>query len=95
MRAWILYSALRVGLFVVLFVVFYLLTANLWPLAWAIAAVVAALVAFCVSYIFFRPLRERVALELAAARTKPAGGAGADEAAEDAASEEGERGSHS
>ena len=92
MRAWILYSAVRVGLFVVLFVVFYLLTVNLWEFAWALAAVVAALVSFCVSYIFFRPLRERVALELAAARAKPAGATGADEAAEDAASGQGERG---
>ena len=69
MRAWILYSALRVGVFVVLFALLFALTntIGLQP-AWLIAAVVAALLALCLSYIFFRRLRERVALDLAAAR---------------------------
>ena len=85
MRAWILYSAVRVGLFVVLFVVFYLLTVNLWEFAWALAAVVAALVSFCVSYIFFGKLRARVATEMAERAQDRRAKAGSDEDAEDRA----------
>lgn len=89
MRAWILYSALRVGVFLVLFALLFGLTTTigLQP-AWLIAAVVAALLALCISYIFFRGLRERVALDVAKARSGVAGAArkaGSDEDAEDAA----------
>ena len=85
MRAWIVYSALRVGVFVVLFALLFALTTaiGLQP-AWLIAAVVAALLALCVSYIFFSRLRERVALDLAAARAAPAK-SGEDEDVEDRA----------
>ena len=85
MRSWILYSALRLGLFVVLFAGFYVLAVQLWGsglLSAAAAAVVAALAAFCISYIFFGRLRARVAGELAASRT-PKPKAGSDEDAED------------
>jgi Na+/melibiose symporter-like transporter len=84
-RAWILYSALRVGVFLVLFALLFALTTaiGLQP-AWLIAAVVAALLALCISYIFFRRLRERVALELAAARAAPVK-SGEDEDVEDRA----------
>ncbi len=89
-RAWILYSALRVGLFAVLFVVLHALTAAIWPgTAWVVAALAAAVLAFCISYIFFKPLRERVALSVADARVstgKPATvKAGSDEDVEDTA----------
>ncbi|MEP6841914.1 MAG: DUF4229 domain-containing protein [Pseudolysinimonas sp.] len=69
MRAWILYSALRVGIFAVLFALLYTLTASIGlnP-AWLISALVAAVLALCISYIFFRSLRERVALDVVAAR---------------------------
>ena len=85
MRAWILYSALRVGVFLVLFALLFALTTTigLQP-AWLIAAVVAALLALCISYIFFRGLRERVALDIAAARAAPAK-SGEDEEVEDRA----------
>jgi inner membrane protein involved in colicin E2 resistance len=89
-RAWIVYSALRVGVFLVLFALLFALTntIGLQP-AWLIAAVVAALLALCISYIFFRPLRERVALDVAAARSGTArvgaAKAGSDEDVEDAA----------
>ena len=74
MRAWILYSALRVGLFAVLFAILYVLTASSFPsTAWLIAAVGGAVLALCISYIALRPLRERVALKLVSARA----GAGA------------------
>ncbi len=90
MRAWILYSGLRVGVFLVLFAGLYAVTASLGlnP-AWAIAAVGAAVLALCVSYIFFKPLRDRVALSVADARTSApksvAAKAGSDEDIEDAA----------
>ncbi|GAA2074195.1 hypothetical protein GCM10009840_04600 [Pseudolysinimonas kribbensis] len=83
MRAWILYSAVRVGLFAVLFAVVYALTAQLWSFAWAVAAVVAALLAFCISYIFFGRLRARALTELAASRRPREAPAGSDENAED------------
>jgi hypothetical protein len=89
-RAWILYSALRLGLFAVLFGILYALTVASFPAtAWAIAAIGAAVVALCVSYIFLKPLRERVALELAHARASTGSAAsvkvGSDEDVEDTA----------
>jgi ABC-type bacteriocin/lantibiotic exporter with double-glycine peptidase domain len=79
-RAWILYSGLRVGVFLVIFV--------LNP-AWAISAVAAAVLALCISYIFFRPLRERVARDVVAARAGTVNvttaKAGSDEDVEDTA----------
>ena len=90
MRAWILYSAVRIGVFLLLFALLYALTASigLSP-AWLISALAAAVLAFCISYIFFRPLRERVALDVVAARAgtakAPAAKAGSDEDVEDAA----------
>ena len=90
MRAWILYSAVRIGVFLVLFALLYGLTASIGlnP-AWLISALAAAVLAFCISYIFFRPLRERVALDVVAARAgtakAPAAKAGSDEDVEDAA----------
>ena len=78
MRDWIVFSVVRLLAFVVPFVV---LTAV--RLDWWIAAIGAAVIGFCVSYIFLRPMRDRVALQLAESRArgpKPT----ADEAAEDA-----------
>lgn len=77
MRAVLLFTALRVLVFAVPFGILYAL-----GLEWWLAALIAAVVGFCVSYIFLRPLRDRVATQLAAARTaapKPT----ADEEAED------------
>ena len=90
MRAWILYSAVRIGVFLVLFVALYALTASIgFDPAWLISALAAAVLAFCISYIFFRPLRERVALDVVAARAgagNPAAiKAGSDEDVEDTA----------
>ncbi|HEY4224712.1 MAG TPA: DUF4229 domain-containing protein [Pseudolysinimonas sp.] len=90
MRAWILYSGVRVGVFLVLFAVLYAVTASfgLDP-AWAIAAVGAAILALCISYIFLKPLRDRVARSVADARTSTpkaaAAKSGSDEDIEDAA----------
>jgi len=89
-RAWSVYSALRVGVFLVSFVLLYALTTAIgWNPAWLISACAAAVLALCISYIFFRPLRERVALDVAAARSGTArvgaAKAGSDEDVEDAA----------
>lgn len=90
MRAWILYSALRLGLFAVLFVILYGLTVTNFPdTAIAIAGIGGALLSLCLSYIFLRRLRDRVSIELANARAASGGRAtvkvGSDEDVEDAA----------
>jgi hypothetical protein len=76
MRPWIAYTLVRVGLFAVAFAVLYLLGVPWW-----LAAILAAAIGFCVSYIFFRGMRERVAGELVA--TRAATGKRSDEQAED------------
>ena len=77
MKPWVAYSLLRVGVFVVAFAV--LMLANV---PWWLSAVIAAVIGLCVGYIFFGRLRDRVALDIAERRTRPAGDA--DSAAEDA-----------
>ncbi|MGB3909884.1 MAG: DUF4229 domain-containing protein [Pseudolysinimonas sp.] len=77
MRTVLLFSALRVLVFAIPFGILLAIGLEWWA-----AALIAAVVGFCVSYIFLRPLRDKVALQLVEARTpKPASG---DEAAEDA-----------
>ena len=83
MRAWVLFTIVRVGLFAVLFAVIYALTAQIGAFAWAGAAVVAALLAFCISYIFFGKLRARVATEMAERARDRRAKSGSDEATED------------
>jgi hypothetical protein len=77
-RAWLLFTAVRLLAFVVPFAVLFALEVPWW-----VAAIGAAVIGFCVSYIFFAPLRERAALQLAEARAKGRKPS-ADEAAEDA-----------
>ena len=82
MRAVLVYSLVRVGLFAV-----FLAALLLLGLQWAIAAVAAAVIALCLSFIFFRGPRDKVALQLAERRAKTDAGApavaGRDEEAED------------
>lgn len=83
MRALLIYSIVRVGLFIVAFVLLYwLLPANLWWLA----AICSALISFSLSYIFFGGLRAKVAAEMSARRGRPA--TDPDAAAEDVAGDE-------
>ena len=91
-RAWVIYSVLRVGLFIVLFVALLSFGVVYW-----IAAIAAAIIALLVSYIFFGRLRTRVAEELVARRAASAEPptADSDEGAEDALDSERERGSES
>lgn len=81
MRAWLLFSVVRVLVFAVPFGVLFAIGLDWW-----VAALLAAAIGFCVSYIFLRPLRDRVALQLAHARAAagPAPAAGSDEDVEDA-----------
>ncbi|MET4051156.1 membrane protein implicated in regulation of membrane protease activity [Frigoribacterium sp. PvP054] len=66
-KPWLKYSIVRLGLFaVVLGVLLVLRFDPLW------ATLIAAVVGFCVSYLFFAPLRRRVALDLAERRSRPA-----------------------
>jgi hypothetical protein len=76
-RTLLLFSALRVLVFAIPFGILLAI-----GLEWWVAALIAAVVGFCVSYIFLRPLRDKVALQLVEARTPKA--ASGDEAAEDA-----------
>ena len=66
MKPWVKYTFIRLGIFAVALAV--LLVIRIDPY---IATIVAAIVGLCVSYIFFAPLRRRVALDLAARRSKP------------------------
>lgn len=77
MRAVLLFSALRVLVFAIPFGILFAI-----GLEWWVAALIAAVVGLCLSYILLRPLRDRVALQLAEARGAPR--PGADESAEDA-----------
>ena len=75
-KPWVAYSLVRVGLFAVVFAA--LLFSGIIP--W-LSAVIAAVLSFCASYLFFRKLRDAVALDIVARRARPAGDA--DTAAED------------
>jgi hypothetical protein len=73
-KPWVLYSAIRVGIFAASFALLY------WALGvtWWLAAVLAAVIGLCVAYLFFRPQRDEVVNALVTRATQ-----GADEAAED------------
>lgn len=77
MKPWLAYSLVRVGVFAVIFAV--LMLANV---TWWLSAIIAAVVGLCIGYIFFGRLRDKVALDIAERRARPAGDA--DSAAEDA-----------
>ena len=79
MRAWVTYSILRVLAFAIPFVVLYLLLPDYW---W-VAVLGATVIGFCVSYIFLRPQRDRIAQQLAQSRAREPQKR-ADESAEDA-----------
>lgn len=79
-REVVLFSILRVLVFAAPFGILYAV-----GLDWIWAALIAAVVGFCVSYIFLRPLRDRVSMRLAASRdASKTAKARTDEAAEDA-----------
>jgi hypothetical protein len=75
---WIKYSLLRLGLFGGVLALLLVVGLDWW---WA--AIVASIIAMTVSYIFFASLRNAVAADLHARRSRPADDPDAD--AEDAA----------
>jgi len=77
-RAWIVYTLVRVGIFVAILALLLLLLGPQW---WWIAAIAAALMAVAISFLALDRLRTAAAEQLAAARA--ARGAGDDERAED------------
>ena len=79
MSPWIQYTLLRLGLFGAALGVLLALQIDWW---WA--AIIASVIAMTVSYIFFSSLRDAVALDLHARRTRPS--VDPDAEAEDAAS---------
>ncbi len=58
-RTWVLYSVIRVGVF---FAVFALL--MVYDISWWLSAILAAIISLCVSYLFLRKPRERLAQNL-------------------------------
>lgn len=66
-RAWVIYSVVRVLVFAAPLGILMAIGFEWW-----IAALIAAAVGFCLSYIFLRPLRDQVALQLAESRSAAA-----------------------
>lgn len=64
-RAWVLYSIVRVLVFAVPFGILFAIGLDWW-----IAALVAAAIGFCLSYIFLRDLRAGVTTRLASRGTR-------------------------
>ncbi len=77
-RAVLVYTVARVLVFAVPLVILLLIGLDWW-----IAALIAAVVGFCLSYLALKPLRDKVALQIATARSATPT-RGADELAEDA-----------
>lgn len=65
-RPWIKYTIVRLAIFAVALAL--LLVTGMNPF---LAAVIAAVAGFALSYIFFRKLRDQVAVELATRNQKP------------------------
>ncbi|WIE63962.1 DUF4229 domain-containing protein [Curtobacterium sp. MCLR17_036] len=74
MKAWLLYTLARLGIFAAALVLLLVLT----PMKWYWATIVAALVGLLVSYIALARLRTQVATSLANRRTAPAADADSD-----------------
>jgi len=62
-KPWVIYSLYRVGIFAAAFTVLVLVGFQPW-----IAAIVAAIIGFCVSYLFLREARDKVAEDVYARR---------------------------
>ena len=60
------YSLIRLGIFIIVLAIMLILQVNPF-----LSAIVAAVAGFTLAYIFFRPLRDQMAAELAARRAKP------------------------
>ena len=78
--SWLSYSVYRILMFAVPLAVLLMLS-----IVWWVSAIVAALIGLCLSYIFLRAPREKVALDLYPARHPPADVVHPDAESEDAA----------
>jgi len=81
MRAWLLYSVARVGIFAALFLVLYLVLGSTW---WWVAALAAALMAAAISFLALGHLRGAASTQLAASRERRQAADDPDAASEDA-----------
>jgi len=84
---WVIYSIVRIGLFVAAFFLLYWLLGDPY---WWLAAIAAAVVALCIAYIFLGRLRMKVAADLAARAARRTPKVDLDAAAEDAATDRAE-----
>lgn len=75
MKAWVKYTIIRIGLFVVLFAITYplFLASGIMSLqiSGVAAATVSAIAALCISYLGFANVRNQMAIELAERRATP------------------------
>ncbi len=90
MKPWLLYSVIRVGLFIGVFVTLMftaytsLITANIpaW-ISGSIVTFLSAIISLSISYIFFRPARDALARSIVERRARTAPNVDSDEFAED------------
>lgn len=80
--AWVSYSIYRLLMFAVPFAILFLL---LQRSEWWLAALLSAVIGLCLSYLFLRKPRERVAIDLYQARHRDKGRVHSDAESEDAA----------
>lgn len=66
MRPWIKYTLIRLLVFAIVLALLLLIHMNVY-----LAAIIAAIAGLAISYIFFRKLRDEVAIELANSRRAP------------------------
>jgi len=65
-KAWVIYSIARIGVFALACFVLWMLLGDLWGQFWWLGVICAAIIAFCISYIFFGRMKARVVEDLAA-----------------------------
>lgn len=66
-RAWLLYVVVRVLAFAIPFVAVVVALPS-WPYAWVVGALAGTVIGLCVSYIFLKPQRDRIADDIAEMR---------------------------
>jgi cell division protein FtsW (lipid II flippase) len=84
MRAWLLYSVARVGIFAAIFLVLYFLLGATW---WWVAAASAALMAAAISFLALGRVRGEVSTRLATSRERRGAVDDPDAVAEDSEAE--------
>lgn len=86
-RQLVLYSVLRIGIFIVALALLMLI-----GLDWLLSAIIAAIIGVCVSYLVLSKQREAIAHELQARNTRPKSSTdSSDESVEDSAADSSDR----